>query len=66
MAHFYITEDYQNGALFAGAYGDRNLGGNSRLYIRSVNLDASRSNSIYTDNGKVYPASLALNYIIKC
>ena len=27
--------------------------------------DASRSNSIYTDNGKVYPLSVALNFIIK-
>lgn len=30
-----------------------------------VNFDASRSNSIYTDSGKVYPASIALNFIIK-
>ena len=28
-------------------------------------LNASSSNSIYTDNGKVYPASIALNFIIK-
>jgi hypothetical protein len=30
-----------------------------------LGLDASRSNSAYTDSGKVYPLSLALNFIIK-
>lgn len=28
-------------------------------------LSATPYNNIYTDNGKVYPASLALNFIIK-
>ena len=28
-------------------------------------LNAARSSTIYTDNGKVYPASIALNFIIK-
>ncbi|WP_074837930.1 hypothetical protein [Succinivibrio dextrinosolvens] len=28
-------------------------------------FDAKSSNSIYTDSGKVYPLSLALNFIIK-
>lgn len=31
----------------------------------SFSFDASRSNSVYTDSGKVYPASIALNFIIK-
>ena len=31
----------------------------------TLNFIASDSNSIYTDNGKVYPASIALNFIIK-
>lgn len=31
----------------------------------TANLNANNSNSIYTDNGKVYPASIALNFIIK-
>ena len=30
-----------------------------------LGIDASRSNATYTDNGKVYPLSLTLNYIIK-
>lgn len=30
-----------------------------------IKFDASLSNAIYTDNGKVYPASIALNFIIK-
>ncbi|SFJ73861.1 hypothetical protein [Succinivibrio dextrinosolvens] len=29
-------------------------------------LNASLFNSTYTDSGKVYPLSLALNFIIKC
>lgn len=35
--------------------------------FQSLNLflNASGSNSIYTNNGKVYPASIALNFIIK-
>lgn len=31
----------------------------------ALSFNASQSNSIYTDNGKVYPASIALNFIIK-
>lgn len=37
------------------------------LYGSAVKyFDASRSNAVYTDSGKVYPLSLALNFIIKC
>ena len=32
----------------------------------TLTFSASKSNSIYTDSGKVYPLSLALNFIIKC
>ena len=32
----------------------------------SVDFDANYSNAVYIDNGKVYPLSLALNYVIKC
>lgn len=32
---------------------------------RSSSFNAQNSNNIYTDNGKVYPASIALNFIIK-
>ena len=35
---------------------------NSERYIK---FNAHNSNSVYTDNGKVYPASIALNFIIK-
>ena len=28
-------------------------------------FDAHNSNAVYTDSGKVYPLSLALNFIIK-
>lgn len=31
----------------------------------NITIDASRSSSVYTNNGKVYPASIALNFIIK-
>ena len=30
-----------------------------------LNFNANTSNNIYTDSGKVYPLSLALNFIIK-
>ena len=30
-----------------------------------LSFNANSSNSVYTDNGKVYPASIALNFIIK-
>ena len=35
------------------------------VYAAVLNFDANKSNSIYTDSGKVYPLSLALNFIIK-
>lgn len=35
------------------------------VYTAVLNFDANKSNSIYTDSGKVYPLSLALNFIIK-
>lgn len=33
---------------------------------RLTSFNASNSNSVYTNSGKVYPLSLALNFIIKC
>ena len=30
-----------------------------------LEIDASKTSSVYTDNGKVYPTSIALNFIIK-
>lgn len=39
-------------------------GGNQRAYA-AFYFNAHKSNAIYTDNGKVYPLSLALNFIIK-
>ena len=39
-----------------------NYGGN---YIGNLYFNASNSNAIYTNNGHVYPASIALNFIIK-
>jgi len=37
----------------------------SRSTYSGANFNAHNSNAVYTDNGKVYPASLALNFIIK-
>lgn len=39
-------------------------GGGSQKGVQ-VNFNAHNSNSVYTDSGKVYPLSLALNFIIK-
>ena len=42
------------------------LGGTgSYEFLSGFAFNASSSNSIYTDSGKVYPLSLALNFIIK-
>lgn len=56
-----------NGALtvgpqYAGTHYD---GSNAAGYYVVVSMNAYNSNSIYTDNGHVYPASVALNFIIK-
>ena len=51
----YTTTDIPSTGL-AGGTGGAQTG---------VSFKASLSNSIYTDNGKVYPASIALNFIIK-
>lgn len=52
---FYVT-DFNTNQSYTGT----SDGGNGIL-----RLDASLSNSVYTNNGKVYPASIALNFIIK-
>ena len=39
--------------------------GTSSLNGCSFNFDASRSNSVYTDSGKVYPLTIFANYLIK-
>ena len=56
-----------NGALsigpqYAGSHYD---GSNPSGYYVTVSINAHNSNSIYTDSGKVYPLSVALNFIIK-
>ena len=46
---------HSGGLIKEGSAGDDSI----------LNLNLSIANSIYTDNGKVYPASIALNFIIK-
>ena len=61
------TTNSSNGALRASA-SDFNWTVPNGAYqdVRgAISLDASSSNSIYTNSGKVYPLSLALNFIIK-
>ena len=51
---------------FVSSIGTGPNGSGSVGYIEVQNdFNASNSNSIYTDSGKVYPLSLALNFIIK-
>ena len=50
---------YHNGVNVGSSY-TTGVNGSFDIYF-----DASRSNSVYTDSGKVYPLSLALNFIIK-
>ena len=66
---YFVTAQYYgyaacDGAFSSGGYSSRTyqVGENGGL---KYNLDASRSNSIYADNGSIYPRSLVLNYIIK-
>lgn len=59
----------QSGGLFVDDFSDNKGFGfqtySGLIYPHSVNINARGSNSVYTDNGKVYPASIALNFIIK-
>lgn len=58
------------GSTASGAFSDSEafsitaLGGGNQQFRRQI-FNAHSSNAIYTDNGKVYPASIALNFIIK-
>nr|DAE20604.1 MAG TPA: hypothetical protein [Siphoviridae sp. ctJ3t72] len=51
----FALDEYYSSQYTSGGTGFRGV----------VSIDASRSNNIYTDSGKVYPLSLALNFIIK-
>lgn len=60
------SEGY-NGAVGSGSETvNGTIPGGSNLPRRKILVDASQSNSVYTASGKVYPLSLALNFIIKC
>ncbi len=65
----YISTGTDNsGALYTITGGQyfSYYGGSTIANKASINFDASCSNSVYTDSGKIYPLSLALNFIIKC
>ena len=59
----------QSGALSFSSTGNPVLskveGGTFDAHWSHVKFDAYSSNNIYTDNGHVYPKSIALNFIIK-
>lgn len=59
----------QDGSLFYTSTGNPTIssvsGGVYGSYWSHVNINAYISNNTYTDSGHVYPASLALNFIIK-
>lgn len=60
------ADDPQHGALYCSNYGYENITHYSGLaQANTLNLNASRSNSIYTDNGRIFPRSILLNYILK-
>lgn len=60
-----------NGVNATFAFSSSYLGGKTASptgtanYFQQLSFHASNSNSVYTDSGKVYPLSLALNFIIK-
>jgi microcystin-dependent protein len=58
--------DPQHGALYCSDFNNENITHYSgRGQANTLNFNASRSNSIYTDKGHVYPLSLALLPCIK-
>lgn len=58
------TTGYGSGAFSSSTNNYSNEAGSNRAYAY-FSFAAHKSNAIYTDNGKVYPMSLALNFIIK-
>ena len=67
-----IGKNHANFVTYGGAFSLKStdsepfsLFDNSDARWSVLNFRASDSNSIYTDQGKVYPASIALNFIIK-
>ena len=59
---------FNTGALkdsYVRTYAQVNTVGSADISLTVIDLNASNSNSIYTYLGKVYPASIALNFIIK-
>lgn len=60
-----INQPLTSGMIYAGSAHGYVAGSASGWGIVEVYANASRSNSIYIDNGHVYPASIALNFIIK-
>lgn len=57
---------HYSGAFEPYNYDGVSAAGDSQAQMaRGLKFDASLSNAIYKDNGKVYPASIALNFIIK-
>lgn len=60
------ASDSVSGALDVGTDSRHALtSGLTANVAKSVSFNASASNNTYTDSGKVYPLSLALNFIIK-
>lgn len=54
-----------SGALYFNIVSSAKMALTSGNGADHLSFDALRSNSVYTDSGKVYPLSLALNFIIK-
>lgn len=59
------SSDTNISGAFSGTYTSDNLAGSLASSLRNLAFNAHNSNSVYTDSGKVYPASIALNFIIK-
>jgi len=59
------AEGLANGALSYSTSSGSIIGMGTSMQLSYISFNAHDSNAIYTGNGKVYPASLALNFIIK-
>lgn len=64
----YLSAGGYNGAFYEyGRYsnGARDTGGNTNLYWSTIGFQASRSSSIYQNNGHVIPTSIKTQFYIK-
>lgn len=64
-ARVFMSGDPTSGAFYSENALNSQNDGSASVMFRYLGFNANSSNSVYTDSGHVYPASIALNFIIK-